>query len=95
MLYPGCHAWRLRSRKQAQFAVFYKGESEMTHQYMNNAAISKAFYQLLEPITFAGRLDCILSRSFRGFKPICSSRDYLRLDRERLGEQFLSFAGST
>jgi len=73
---------------------FYKGESEMIHQNLNNTAISKALYQLLEPITSAGRLDCILPRSICGFKPVCFNRDYLRLDRERLGEQLLLFADS-
>ena len=70
---------------------FYKGESGMTYQYVNNTAISKAFYHLLKPTTFTGRLDFILPRSFYSFKPVCFIRDYLRLDRERLGEQLLFY----
>ena len=66
----------------------------MTLQSVNNIAIFKALYRLLEPITSTERLDCVLARSVYSFKPVWFNRDYLRLDRERLGEQSLPFADS-
>ena len=68
------------------FLFSIKANQEMTHRRENNAAVFEAFYQVLEPITSAGKLGCILAQFPYSFRPDRSNWDYLRLVRERLGE---------
>ena len=68
------------------FLFSIKANQEMTHRRENNAAVFEAFCQVLEPITSAGKLGCVLAQFPYSFRPNRSNWDYLRLVRERLGE---------
>jgi len=68
------------------FLFSIKANQGMTHQQEDNAAVFKAFCQMLEPIITAGKLGCILAQFPYSFKFNRHNWDYLRLFRERLGE---------
>ena len=68
------------------FLFSIKANQGMTHQQEDNAAVFKAFCQMLEPIITAGKLGCILAQFPYSFKFNRRNWDYLRLFRERLGE---------
>ena len=73
-------------KTKADFLFSIKANQEMTHQRENNAAVFKAFYQMLEPIVSVGKLGCVLAQFPYSFRPSSLNWDYLRLIRERLGE---------
>jgi len=68
------------------FLFSIKANQEMTHQREGNAAVFKAFCQVLEPIISAGKLGCILAQFPYSFRFNRDNWDYLRLFKERLGE---------
>jgi len=68
------------------FLFCFKANQEMTHQRDDNAAIFKAFCQVLEPIISAGKLGCILAQFPYSFSFNRRNWDYLSLFTERLGE---------
>ncbi len=68
------------------FLFSIKANQEMTHQREDNAAIFKAFRQVLEPIITAGKLGCILAQFPYSFSFNRRNWDYLEMFKERLGE---------
>jgi len=68
------------------FLFSIKANQEMTHQREVNAAVFKAFCQVLEPIISAGKLGCILAQFPYSFRFNRDNWDYLKLFKERLGE---------
>ena len=68
------------------FLFCLKANQEMTHQQKDNAAVFKAFCQVLEPIIAAGKLGCILAQFPYSFRFDHRNWDYLALAKERLGE---------
>ncbi len=68
------------------FLFSIKANQQMTHQRNDNAAVFESFYQMLEPVTGAGKLGCVLAQFPYSFKPDRTNWDYLRLVRERLGD---------
>ena len=68
------------------FLFCLKANQEMTLQQKDNAAVFKAFCQVLEPIIAAGKLGCILAQFPYSFRFDHRNWDYLALAKERLGE---------
>lgn len=68
------------------FLFSIKANQKMTHERDNNAAVFEAFYQMLEPVTSAGKLGCVLAQFPYSFQPNQTNWDYLELVRERMGE---------
>ena len=46
------------------FLFSIKANQEMTHQQEDNAAVCKAFCQVLEPVIAAGKIDSIAEKTF-------------------------------
>lgn len=68
------------------FLFSIKANQQMTHQRDDNAAVFEAFCQMLEPVTRAGKLACVLAQFPYSFKPDRTSWNYLGLLRKRLGD---------
>jgi uncharacterized protein YecE (DUF72 family) len=68
------------------FLFSVKANKQMTHQQEDNAAVFKAFCQMLEPVITAGKLGCILAQFPYSFRLNQRNWDYLRWVREQLGE---------
>ncbi|MFC2013288.1 DUF72 domain-containing protein [Chloroflexota bacterium] len=68
------------------FLFSIKANQEMTHQREDDASTFKAFCQVLEPISTAGKLGCILIKFPYGFGFNRHNWDYLGQSKERLGE---------
>ena len=68
------------------FLFSIKANQEITHKREGNAAVFKAFCQVLEPVITAGKLGCILAQFPYSFGFSHHNRDYLGLFKEQLGE---------
>ena len=66
------------------FLFSIKANQEMTHQRQDNAAVFKAFCQVIEPIISAGKMGCILAQFPYSFGLNRHNWDYLRLFKERM-----------
>lgn len=67
------------------FLFAIKANQEMTHR-REDTSIFEAFCQVLEPVSSAGKLGCILAQFPYSFRFNRSNWDYLRLFGERMGE---------
>lgn len=68
----------------AGFLFSIKANQEMTHKQENNAAVFKAFCEVLKVVIDAGKLGCVLAQFPYSFRFNRRNWDYLRLLRERL-----------
>lgn len=68
------------------FLFCFKTNQEMTHQRDDNAAVFKAFCQVLQPTITAGKLGCILAQFPYSFRFDHRNWEYLALFREQMGE---------
>jgi len=68
------------------FLFSVKANQAMTHQQQDNAAVFRAFRQVLAPVVAAGRLACILAQFPYSFKFNRRNWDYLGWFKEQLAE---------